>query len=114
LLNYNFEVINLELLSVKQQGELLSQAEMVISPHGSGLSNLVFCQPKTKVIEIFAPNYVYPCYWLVSNLVNLNYHYLIGEIIGSKHFHSLLYPDSRFEDIYLNCEKLRQLLKIIS
>ncbi|NCO76305.1 MAG: DUF563 domain-containing protein [Cyanobacteria bacterium] len=113
LLNYNFEVINLELLSVKQQGELLSQAEMVISPHGSGLSNLVFCQPKTKVIEIFAPNYVYPCYWLVSNLVNLNYHYLIGEIIGSKHFHSLLYPDSRFEDIYLNCEKLRQLLKII-
>ncbi|BAQ66214.1 glycosyltransferase 61 family protein [Geminocystis sp. NIES-3709] len=110
LLEYNFEVVNLELLSVKQQGELLSQAEIVISPHGSGLSNLVFCQPTTKVIEIFAPNYVYPCYWLVSNLVNLDYYYLTGEIIGSKHFHQLLYPDSRLEDIYLNCQNLKELL----
>lgn len=114
LLHYNFEIVNLELLSVKKQGELLSTAEIIISPHGSGLSNLVFCQPNTKVIEIFAPNYVYPCYWLVSNLVNLNYYYLIGEIIGSKHFHQLLYPDSRLEDIYLNCQNLEQLLhKII-
>jgi tetratricopeptide (TPR) repeat protein len=113
LVNYDFEVVNLELLSVKQQSELLSQAEIVISPHGSGLSNLVFCQPNTKVIEIFATNYVYPCYWLVSNLVNLDYYYLIGEIIGSKHFHQLLYPDSRLEDIYLSCEKLKQLLDTI-
>lgn len=111
LLNYDFEVINLELLSVKQQAELLSQAEIIISPHGSGLSNLVFCQSNTKVIEIFAPNYVYPCYWLVSNLVNLDYYYLVGEIIGSKHFHQLIYPDSRLEDIYLNCENLKQLLE---
>lgn len=113
LQNYDFEVVNLELLSVKQQGKLLSQAEIVISPHGSGLSNLVFCQPNTKVIEIFASNYVYPCYWLVSNLVNLDYYYLIGEIIGSKNFHQLLYPDSRLEDIYLSCEKLKQLLDTI-
>lgn len=110
LINYDFEIVNLELLSVKQQAELLSQAEIVISPHGSGLSNLVFCQPNTKVIEIFAPNYVYPCYWLVSNLVNLDYHYLVGEIMGSKHFHQLLYPDSRLEDIYLNTEKFKQFL----
>ncbi|BAQ62330.1 tetratricopeptide TPR_2 [Geminocystis sp. NIES-3708] len=110
LLNYNFEIVNLEFLSVKKQGELLSTAEIVVSSHGSGLSNLVFCQPNTKVIEIFAPNYVYPCYWLVSNLINLDYYYLIGEIIGSKHFHQLLYPDSRLEDIYLNCQNLQQLL----
>lgn len=113
LLKYDFEIINLELLTVAKQAELLSQANIVISPHGSGLSNLVFCQPKTKVIEIFAPNYVYPCYWLVSNLVNLDYYYLTGEILGSKHFHQLLYPESRFEDIYLNCQHLQQLLLTI-
>ncbi|MGI0483120.1 glycosyltransferase 61 family protein [Geminocystis sp. CENA526] len=113
LLKYEFEIVNLELLTVRQQAELLSQAKIVISPHGSGLSNLVFCPPKTKVIEIFAPNYVYPCYWLVSNLVDLDYYYLTGEIIGSKHFHQLLYPDSRFEDIYLNCDDLKQLLTIL-
>lgn len=113
LSKYNFEVVNLELLTVKQQGELLSQAEIVISPHGSGLSNLIFCPPKTKIIEIFSPNYVYPCYWLVSNLVNLNYYYLIGENLGSKHFHQLIYPDPRLEDIYLNQDHLQQLLKLI-
>lgn len=113
LLKHDFEIINLELLTVAKQAELLSQAKIVISPHGSGLSNLVFCQPKTKVIEIFAPNYVYPCYWLVSNLVDLDYYYLTGEIIGSKHFHQLLYSDSRFEDIYLNCQNLQQLLRTI-
>lgn len=113
LSKHDFEIINLESLTVAKQAELLSQAKIVISPHGSGLSNLVFCQPKTKVIEIFAPNYVYPCYWLVSNLVNLDYYYLTGEIMGSKHFHQLLYPDSRFEDIYLNCQHLQQLLTTI-
>ncbi len=96
-----FEIINLESLSVKKQAELLAETKIVISPHGSGLSNLVFCQPDTKVIELFAPNYVYPCYWLVSNLVNLDYHYLVGEIIGSEHFHSFLYLDNRLEDILI-------------
>lgn len=95
-----FKTVNLETLPIKKQAELLSEAEIVVSTHGSGLSNIVFCQPHTKVIEIFSPNYVYPCYWLVSNLVNLDYHYLLGEIIGSHHFHSLLYPDNRLEDIY--------------
>lgn len=103
LVTQGFEIINLESLSVRKQAQLLGEAKIVISPHGSGLSNLVFCQPNTKVIEIFAPNYVYPCYWLVSNLVNLDYHYLIGDIIGSNHFHSFLYPDSRLEDIFASC-----------
>ncbi|MCS7146826.1 MAG: glycosyltransferase 61 family protein [Geminocystis sp.] len=107
--NKGFETVYLETLSVKKQAELLSEAEIVVSTHGSGLSNIVFCKPHTKVIEVFSPNYVYPCYWLVSNLVNLDYHYLLGEIIGSHHFHSLLYPDSRLEDVYLDVSVLNSL-----
>ncbi len=110
---YDFKVINLELLSVSEQAQLLAQSEIVISPHGSGLSNLVFCQPETKIIEIFSPNYVYPCYWLVSNLVNLDYYYLVGEVIGSYCFDQFIYSDSRFEDIYLDIDKLKKLLNKI-
>ncbi|AFZ48553.1 Tetratricopeptide TPR_1 repeat-containing protein [Cyanobacterium stanieri PCC 7202] len=110
---YDFDILNLELFSVKQQAELLNQAEIVISPHGSGLSNLVFCQSNTKVIEIFSPNYVYPCYWLVSNIIDLEYHYILGEIMGSKSFDNFLYPDSRFEDIYINPDDLRTNLEQI-
>ncbi|AUC60792.1 TPR repeat domain protein [Cyanobacterium sp. HL-69] len=110
LQQYNFEIVNLELLSVRQQAELLNQAKIVISPHGSGLSNLVFCQPNTKVIEICSPNYVYPCYWLVSNILELEYHYILGEIFGSKSVDNFLYPDSRFEDIYINPDNLKVFL----
>ena len=111
LSQFDFQVVNLELLSVRKQAALFSQAEVIISPHGSGLSNLVFCQKETKVIEIFSPFYVYPCYWLVSNLVDLKYYYVIGEIMGSGYFHQMLYPDSRNEDIYLNCQSLEAMMK---
>lgn len=110
LQQYNFEIIDLELLSVQQQAELLNSAHVVISLHGSGLSNLVFCQPKTIVIEIFSPFYVYPCYWLLSNLKQLNYYYLIGEIWGSENLHQWLYPDSRIENIYLVPSLLKNIL----
>ena len=81
-------------------------------PHGSGLSNLVFCQSDMTVIELFSPFYVYPCYWLVANLVKLNYFYVIGEAIGSYHFHKFIYPDSREEDIYLDCQRLREVMAL--
>ncbi len=102
LQQYDFEVVNLESMSVRQQADLLSQAEVVISPHGSGLSNLVFCQKGTKVIEILSPFYVYHCYWLISNLLELEYYYVLGEVLGSWHLHKLLYSDSRTEDIYVD------------
>jgi tetratricopeptide (TPR) repeat protein len=110
LQKYDFEVVNLESMSVREQAKLLSQAEVVISPHGSGLSNLVFCQKGTKVIEILSPFYVYPCYWLISNLVELEYYYILGKILGSWHLHKLLYSDSRSEDIYIDKKSLKALI----
>jgi tetratricopeptide (TPR) repeat protein len=105
LKKYDFEAVNLESMTIKQQAELLAQAKVIISPHGSGLTNLVFCQPGTKVIEILSPYYVYHCYWLVSNLVGLEYHYILGDNPEGYFLHKLLYPDVREEDIYINIEE---------
>jgi tetratricopeptide (TPR) repeat protein/capsular polysaccharide biosynthesis protein len=105
-----FKCVTLESLSVAQQAALLASAEVVISPHGSGLSNIVFCQPGTKVIELFSPNYVYPCYWLISNLVELEYYYLLGETPLGFQVHKLFYPRPQIEDIYVDLEKLADLL----
>jgi capsular polysaccharide biosynthesis protein len=55
---YSFESVISELMSVEEQAVLFSQSEIIISPYRSGLTNLVFCQPGTKVIELFSPNYV--------------------------------------------------------
>jgi capsular polysaccharide biosynthesis protein len=109
---YGFEEIILESMSVLEQAALFSQAEIIISPHGSGLTNLVFCQPGTKVIELFSPNYVYHCYWWISNLVSLDYYYLLGKTLPGWHFHHLIYPKNFSEDIVINIRDLCKLLQI--
>lgn len=48
-----FEIYILEQLSFLEQVRLFQEAEIVVSPHGSGLANLVFCSPSTKVLELF-------------------------------------------------------------
>jgi tetratricopeptide (TPR) repeat protein len=112
LAQFGFQFVTLEGRSVKEQAALLANASVVISPHGGGLTNTVFCRPGTKVIELFAPNYVYPCYWLVSNLLNLNYYYLIGKMPAGNFLYSSLYPDSRLADIWIDLNDLQATLNL--
>jgi tetratricopeptide (TPR) repeat protein/capsular polysaccharide biosynthesis protein len=107
-----FTCISLESLSVVEQAQLLAAANVVVAPHGSALSNLVFCNPGTTVIELFPPNYVYPCYWLISNLVGLEYYYLVGEMPEGYHLHRLFYPRPQIEDLYIDVKKLSALLAL--
>ncbi|MGB3237229.1 MAG: glycosyltransferase 61 family protein [Geitlerinemataceae cyanobacterium] len=106
-----FVSVTLESMSVVEQASILGNASVVIAPHGSGLTNLAFCQPGTKVIEIFSPNYVYHCYWLVSNSIDLEYYYLLGETLPGFYLQKLVYPDERHEDIFVEIGKLRQILE---
>jgi hypothetical protein len=78
LTRFGFRSIELDSLSVADQAELFAAAECVVAPHGAGLTNLVFCRPGTTVIELFAPRYVHPMYWMVSSRCRLEYHYLVG------------------------------------
>jgi len=112
LSKFGFQAIFLESMSIAEQVSLMANAKVVIASHGSGLTNIVFCEPKTKVIEIFSPSYVYPCYWLVSNLVNLEYYYLVGEKFGGFYLHKLLYPNPGDEDIFVSINSLLEVMKL--
>jgi len=53
LLNaYDIHTYSLSSLSVREQIDLFSQAELVISPHGAGLTNILFAD-QAAVIEMF-------------------------------------------------------------
>lgn len=94
-------------MSVAEQAVLLASAEFVIAPHGAGLTNLVFCSPGTKVLEIFAPDYLAKHYWIVSNVCGLKHYYLLGEQLAEK------YPSKPInKDIFFNLEKLLDLMKV--
>ncbi len=77
---FGFRSVKLETMSVAEQAACLAAAKVVVAPHGAGLTNLVFCTPGTKVIEIFSPIYVPSCYWMISNLCGLEHYYLIGDL----------------------------------
>ncbi|MGB0908929.1 MAG: glycosyltransferase family 61 protein, partial [Nitrospirales bacterium] len=73
LLNkFGFEICFLERLSFNEQVTLFQEAETVISPHGSGLANLVFCSPGTKVVELF-PARATDAYFRLCVDMNLTY-----------------------------------------
>lgn len=112
LTQYGFESVTLETLSVAEQAALFASATVVIAPHGSGLTNLVFCPPTTIVVELFSPNFVYPCYWFLSNLVGLDYYYLLGEMPLGASVQHWFYPDARIEDISIDLGKLIKLMQI--
>ena len=74
-----YEKCYLEDLSVYEQASLFNSAEEIVAVHGAALTNLVFCQPETKVIELFNPSYFLCLYWNICNILNLDYHYIIGK-----------------------------------
>lgn len=65
--------------SVQEQIDHFAAAEVVVGPHGAGLTNLVFASPGVKVLELFAPRYLNPGYWAIaSNIPESTYRYLVG------------------------------------
>ena len=78
LLNhYGFERIVLDNMSVTDQASLFQAAEIVVAPHGAGLTNIMFCSPKTKIVEIFHPYNVWGHYYCLSKSCGLDYTYMI-------------------------------------
>jgi capsular polysaccharide biosynthesis protein len=76
---FGFEPVSFETLTVRQQAAAMAACDVVIAPHGGGLSNLVFCSSGTKVIEIFSPELVAAYYWKLSNQLGLDYYYVLGK-----------------------------------
>ncbi|HEY4194329.1 MAG TPA: glycosyltransferase family 61 protein [Mucilaginibacter sp.] len=80
----SFQVINPEKLSVAEQARNFSNARMVVGAHGAGLTNIVFCRPGTVVVDLFSPEWVNPCYWIIAEHLDLKYGYLEGNKLKQK------------------------------
>jgi capsular polysaccharide biosynthesis protein len=75
----DFTVIDPGRLSVREQIDHFAAADVIVAPHGAGLTNLNFCSPGVRVLELFAPQYLNPGYWgIVDNVPGARYRYLVG------------------------------------
>jgi capsular polysaccharide biosynthesis protein len=83
LQEFGFEVVDPGALSVREQAALFAGAEAVVAPHGSALTNLVFCQPGTAVLEIFPADYFDVAFWTTATVAGCRYHAILGQRPGS-------------------------------
>lgn len=85
-----FVTIDPGALSVREQVDHFAAAEVVVGVHGAALTNLVFCQPGVRVLELFAPGYLNPGYWsILDNIAETKYRYLIGTGRHPRRGHSM-------------------------
>lgn len=108
-----FQTVFLEKMSVLEQVALFANAKVIISPHGSSLTNLVFCNPGATVVELFSPHYVRTDYWMISQQLQLRHYYSIGDSFDCSTLRHLMYQNPLTEDILVNLNSLNSILKVI-
>ncbi len=108
LLPLGFELILLDEMSLEEQATLLMEAACVVGPHGAGLTNIVFCRAGTVVVDVFAPSYFNPCYWVIANEIGLVYAYTVGE--GERPPRGTD-PERRADDLTIDISGLLSVLK---
>ena len=89
--------VELDGMSLADQARLFSAAELVVAGHGAGLSNLVFCPPGSRVIEIHSRDYSIPTFWVMAQAMGLRYAALMDgrgprEYVEARKFNDILAP----------------------
>lgn len=80
---YGFEEITLGCLDFPEQARLFASAEFIVAAHGGGLSNLCFCEAGTRLLELFAPDYVQTHFRNIARQLDLEYQPLVMEAIAN-------------------------------
>lgn len=75
---FDFEFVTPGRLSVADQIALFSDAEIVVGPHGAGLTNLIFMPEGGSVIEIFSPDWVHGTHAWLSHLGGHTHRYVVS------------------------------------
>ena len=112
-------------MSIFEQIEIFSNASVVVSPTSSSLTNIVFCAPGTKVIEII-PKYQFEYedifkqrYSEISYSLNLDYLSLEADSVkldkidqsSAKFISSKVLNESNYyKNLLLKLEKVKEIL----
>lgn len=85
-----FEFHCLEQYTLAKQIQLFGEAEMIVGGHGAGLTNMLYAQAGTRVIELAPSNYIRKCYAMLSE--ELGHPYRLVEAHRSRRSRNLHVP----------------------
>ncbi|MFP8890033.1 glycosyltransferase family 61 protein [Natrialbaceae archaeon A-CW2] len=73
-----FQSVCLEKLPFEKQVEICANADVIIGPHGAGLTNMIF-STNAKIFEIFNDKFLKPSYCLLAHECGHDYYHYIGD-----------------------------------
>lgn len=101
LLSLGFEILKPSKLSFARQIYAFWNAKVIIGAHGAAFTNILFCKPKTKIIEFKPYNHPGKNYQRIARVNSLRY-----KCIKSKK----KYLNHKKGDIFVNIKKLKEIL----
>ncbi|MDC0233299.1 glycosyltransferase family 61 protein, partial [Pelagibacteraceae bacterium] len=123
-----FKIISTSQYEILDQINFFVNAKIVLSPYGSGLANIVFCNPGTKVYEI-SPEFtskndqiLSKRYEILSKLCNLNYNRFFADTVNVKTHHvsskkyihtNILKESNYYKNMILKLSEVDKIIKII-
>ena len=79
LADRGFQRIDPGEMPVVDQIRAFAEADLIVSPHGSALTNIVFASAGACVVELFPKGHIVPDYWkLACGVPGVEYRYLAG------------------------------------
>lgn len=83
LARHGFATVQLAGLSMQQQIGLFRHAEMIVAPHGMGLTHLIFADRLRSLVELFPPDAGTDAYAFVAKALGIRYEHVVGTAVNS-------------------------------
>lgn len=76
-----FSIVSLTGKTLQEQISIFHNASIVVGPHGAGLTNVGFCQPRASVLEIQNPAHINWCMKRIATISELAYGHVMGRAV---------------------------------
>lgn len=90
---FGFQSVRLEERSFLDQVGIFKGADIIVAPHGAGLSHVAFCRQDAALVELFSPAYINAMYWCLADEVGLRYRCCLGSATGAPQTNDLVRDD---------------------
>ena len=100
---YGFLVVDFEHYSFLEQIEIMSKSDFLVGMHGANLTNMLFMENESVIIEFMNEKVFNPSYYHLSSSINMKYNYLSCASTNK------ILNDSN-DDLYIDLDALEELV----
>lgn len=101
-----------ESMSLPEEISLFASAKIIVGPLGAWATNMVYCNPGTKVIVFSTMTPVHPIYYALSLNMGLNYYQFLSETLQPTGLNKLIHIAGLHQsDMFVNIKLLKKMIE---